>query len=143
MERTWVVVAESSRARIFEASGQGAELQELSDLVHPASRLKGQALMSDSPGRAFDSKGRGRHAMSQETDVRRNESKIFADEIANQLEAGRTGGKFGRLILVAPPEFLGLLRASLGPETAGLVAATVNKNIARLKPEEIRKHLDV
>lgn len=143
MEKTWVVVAESSRARIFEASGRGSELQELSDLVHPASRLKGHELMSDSPGRSFDSKGRGRHAMSQETDVRRNEGKTFADEIANQLEAGRTSGKFGRLVLVAPPEFLGLLRASLGPETAGLVAATVNKNIARLKPEEIRKHLDV
>ncbi len=143
MSNTWVVVAESSRARIFELHKPGGEFTELADLVHPQSRLKDSARLSDSPGRTFNSQGRGKHTMSPETDPRRHEGEVFASEIAHRLEAGRTAGKYDKLILAAPPEFLGLVRASLNTETAGLVGKTINKNIVRLKPGEIREHLEI
>lgn len=143
MDTTWIVVAESSRARIFQTDKAGSVFEELADLVHPNSRLKARELSSDSPGRSFDSKGAGRHAMSQMTDTKRHQGEVFAGEIADKLESGRTKGEFDHLILVAPPEFLGLLRASIGSETANLVSTTVNKNLVRLKPSEIREHLKV
>ena len=141
MARTWIVVAESSRARIFQTREAGQAFEELADFVHPNSRLKGHELLSDSPGRAFDSKGQGRHAMSQATDVRRHEAEVFANELADKLEAGRNRHAFDSLILVAPPEFLGLIRAAISPETAALLQATVNKNMIRMKPDEIRNQL--
>ena len=51
----WVVTADASRARFFEAQAGGGPLQELQDLVHPGSRLHEHDLVSDSPGA-----GRGR-----------------------------------------------------------------------------------
>ena len=38
MARTWVLVAESSRAKLYAADGNLAPLSELEDLVHPAGR---------------------------------------------------------------------------------------------------------
>ena len=39
--QTWVVVADSSRARIFARSGKDAELREIEDLVHPRKQVAG------------------------------------------------------------------------------------------------------
>ena len=68
MKSTWIVVAESARARIFTMSGIGGKLQEITDLSHPESRLHDTELSSDLPGRTFDIQGQGRHGMEPATD---------------------------------------------------------------------------
>lgn len=141
MKKTWVVVADSSRARFFEQTGALGELHELEELTHPRSRMKGSELLSDSPGRAFDSKGAGRHAMSSPTDVRRHEAEIFAGELTDRIEAARTRNKFLSLVISAPPEFLGLLRDRLSEPARGLVRKTINKDLVKLTIEEIHEHV--
>ncbi|MCW8855424.1 MAG: host attachment protein, partial [Gammaproteobacteria bacterium] len=51
MSTTWVVVADSSRARIFTAETSTSALQEIETLAHPEGRLHEQALSSDLPGK--------------------------------------------------------------------------------------------
>lgn len=63
MPLAWVVVADSSSCRLFAAGKPIGPLQELESLVHPEGRMHGRDLVSGQPGRAFDSKGAGRHAM--------------------------------------------------------------------------------
>lgn len=141
MGKTWVVVADSSRARLFEQDRPRGPLQEIKDLANPRGRMKGSDLLSDSPGRAFDSKGAGRHAMSATTDVRRHEAEVFAAEIASQLDNARTGNKLQSLVIFAPPEFLGLLRDKMNEPTRELVSRTINKDLVSLKPQDILKYL--
>lgn len=141
MDTIWVLVADSGRARLFRAGGARAPLEEQTDLVMPAARLREQELLSDRPGRAFDSAGRGRHAMEPATPAKEVESRRFAARIAALLDAERQAGAFARLVLVAPPAFLGQLRAALGDPVRALVGAEVHKDLVRLDAAALREHL--
>ena len=48
MPVTWIVVADSSRARIFSKNGR-TPLREEAGFIHPESRLHEQDLTSDAP----------------------------------------------------------------------------------------------
>ena len=141
MNKTWVVVAESSRARIFSTTGARAGLDEIEGLAQPEARLKERDLVSDSHGRSFDSGGTGRHAMGREVDQKHHEAATFARTIAEYLERGRNGGNYQKLILIAPPAFLGLLRKSMHAGCRDRVVASINKNLVQHESSDIRDHL--
>ena len=139
---TWVVVADSSRARIFKAESALGPLQELATLAHPEGRLHAQELTSDLPGRAFDSSGLGgRHALEQNIDPKENEALKFARQVAEYLENGQSENQFARLVLVAAPKFLGHLRQSLSNGVVALVSQEIDKNLVQQSTEDIRRHL--
>lgn len=141
MASMWIVAADSSQCRIFAAHAPDGALQELETLSHPEARLQEQALVSDSPGRAFDSKGAGRHAMEVEVSAKKHEAMMFAGRIAARLDAGRVRRDFDKLALVAAPEFLGLLRGKLGPQLRALVLHEVDTNPSGMKADAIRARL--
>jgi len=139
---TWVVVADSSRARIFKVDSALGPLQELAALAHPEGRLHAQELTSDLPGRAFDSSGQGaRHAMEQNIDPKENEALKFARQIAEYLENAQNESQFARLVLVAAPKFLGHLRQSLSNRVITLISQEIDKNLVQQSAEDIRRHL--
>jgi protein required for attachment to host cells len=141
MTVTWVVTADSSKADFFEVDRIGGDFRPVRSLAHTEATLKGQDLTTDRPGRSFDSAGQGRHAMSSQVDPRAHEADVFAREVSETLELGRTRGNFGRLIVLAPPDFLGRLRKTISPAANKLVVETVPKSVVGLGAEEIRKRL--
>lgn len=141
MAKTWVVVVDSSCARLLEASTPTGPLVEVEMLDHPEGRMRAQELTTDLPGRAFDSSGRGRHAMEREVGPRQQEAITFARRVAQRLQGAAARGEIERIVLVAPPAFLGLLRDALGAEVRRIVTAELDLNLAKLTPAEIRGRL--
>ncbi len=141
MKSTWVVVTDSTRARILKADNAVSPLSEVETLVHPESRLHERDLISDAPGRAFDRAGQGRHAMGQQVSPKEHEVEAFVRQVAERLEQAREHGELEQLIIVAPPNVLGKLRKALPPEVARLVTMEMGKNLSKLSPQEIRDHL--
>jgi protein required for attachment to host cells len=139
---TWVVVANSSQARIFRAENNQL-LQEIEILEHPESREKESELVTSRPGRSFDRVGTGRHAIEPKTSPKLQEFVNFARFLSNHLEEARLQGKFGRLYLAAGPSFLGLLRQSIEPSILQLIAEEVDKDITHLNEAEIREYLPI
>lgn len=138
---TWVVVADSSRGKIFAQDKQSNELQERVDLIHPGARLQGEELTSDRPGRHTGAYGQGSHVFDARTEAKEHEAETFAKEIAKRLEAGRTSGQFQKLVLMAPPAFLGVLRAQLDDEVRKLVVEEIAKDLVTHSADEVREHL--
>ena len=136
-----VVVAESSRARIFEMQNPNSPLTEVRDMVHPESRAHAQDLTSDLPGRTFDRRGQGRHAMEVPMDVKEQESILFAEQLADFINAECSDRKADRLYIAAAPHFLGLLRKKLGEEAKRHIVRQIDKNLVTLAEAEIRRHL--
>ena len=110
---TWLLVADGSQAKIFELAAKG-RIQEKDALAvdHPPTR----ELVSDRPGRTFDSAGQGRHAMEPPTDAHEKAEADFLRSVAKRLEAGCQRKEFEELIVIAAPRALGLLRQLL-PES--------------------------
>lgn len=141
MNAAWIVVAESSQARIFSAHTPIAPLNELTAMSHPQSRAKVGELVSTGRGLTFQSAGEGRHTTEPSQDAKAHEAELFARQVVQYLETGRNEHRFDRLIVVAPPAFLGLMRSVYSDALAKLVTHEVPKNLAQLPTPEIRSHL--
>ena len=141
MKPTWILVADSSRARIFTAESPSSQLIEINSLAHPQSRLHEQDLSSDLPGHDSDKSGAGRHGFQDEIEPKEQEVIDFAKQISKHLDQARSSNKFKQLLIVAAPAFLGTLRNQLTDQTRKLVSIEMDKNLTQQKAEDIRGHL--
>lgn len=138
----WALVADAQRARIFERpvpvgawserAGEGIEIS------NPRSHERG----TDRPGRTQESASAARHAIEPRADPHREAKRAFAHELADRLEAAAAAGHYARLLLVAPPAFLGDLRAALGHEAARRLRGSLDKDLSRAPVAEIVRHLE-
>ena len=141
MDKVWVLVADSTVARIFSAASPIGPLKELETMAHPQGRLREQDLVTDHHGRTFDSAGHGRHGKEPQTSHKTQEAIRFAGDVASRLESGRNQGEYDAIALVAEPSFLGMLRDKLSTPTRWRVQLEIGKNLTRLEAREIRKLL--
>ena len=140
-QTTWILVADSTKARFFRAPQQGETLGDT--LVHEleGSNEPSRDINADRPGRTFDSGGEGRHAKEPPTDPHRHAKFHFAQELANLLEDERKQGAYDKVIIVAPPQFLGDLRSTMTDNVRKLVDQEINKDLAMLTAHELESHL--
>ena len=141
INNTWILVAHRGGARIFENKGPGKGLNLLHDIPHPEGRLKNKDIGADKPGRSIDSHGPGRHSLSSEQEPTAHVTEQFAKQLSTMLDNGRNQQRYGKLVLVAEPRFLGSLRAALSTPTAALVMATVGKDLGSVELHNMPKHL--
>jgi protein required for attachment to host cells len=116
-EIAWVLVADGQRARVLERLSLGESWQELEDEAREVFDPPSHALGTERPGRTQESVGGARHAIEPRQDAHEARKVAFARDLADRLEAAAEGRRFARLILVAPPSFLGHLRHALGNAT--------------------------
>jgi protein required for attachment to host cells len=140
MKLTWIIVADSSHARIFTAESPSSALEEIEGFTHGESRLQDRELTTDLPGRIKSADGSG-HALEQATDPKKHEADKFAHLLAKHLETAHNANQFKRLLVVAEPSFLGLLRNCLSEQIKKQICFELDINITRQSAEEIRKHL--
>lgn len=138
MSQTWVVVAESSRAKIFEYDKQEHSLTELKDFAHPPSRTHARYLTTDLPGRSRH--GSSHHQVGQD-DIKHQQSEIFARTLGNHLDSARHRHQFKKLIVMSPPAFLGKLRKKMSNETNKSVVSEIDKNLVRHNVDKIQAHI--
>jgi protein required for attachment to host cells len=141
MSCIWVLAAESSRAKLYSAENRKAPLLEIGDFVHPESRLHEGDLVSDQSGSDGGNVGQGRHVLDNKTNARDAERAEFAGMLADRLEAARKEDVFNRVVLIAPPAFLGLLRDNLSDGVKELVTEQIDKNLVQQPADVVRKHL--
>jgi protein required for attachment to host cells len=141
MKSTWVLVADRARARLFKLVGEGSQLDELRSFANPEARTPTAEMVRDRKPRTQESMGSARHAIEPHTTLEETISERFARELEAVLEEGRVQHRYERLVLVAPPGFLGTLNQALGKQVLGHVVLEVNKDLCAMPPHEIHAHL--
>lgn len=76
MDTTWILVADSGRARIFEKHNHAA-ITELQDLTNSLGRLQDRELKTDKEGRFF---GRPAQGNTSEPDVSPEPMKLYSSQ---------------------------------------------------------------
>jgi protein required for attachment to host cells len=130
-----VLVANASRARLFERDAENGAMRETASFVHPQSRMKGSELGRDRPGQAF--KGEARTAYEPPTGPHQKESTEFARELAQRLEALALTRRYPRLAVLASNPFLGDLNKELGAATRKLLQAAVALDLTAFDGAEL------
>jgi protein required for attachment to host cells len=116
-------------------------LVEIKVLEHPESRLRNLDIVSDKPGRDFESVGTTRHGVGHCTTPKKHEFDVFAHEIAAYLREAKDKGEFDQLYISAAPHLLGLLRQAMDPVTLKSIHGETDKDMTQMKPHEILTHL--
>jgi protein required for attachment to host cells len=141
MSTTWILVANASSAKLFINHGPKKGLNKIKEFDHAASRSKAADLVSDRPGHN-QGHGNGRGAYNPPTTPKQHEADQFALELARELDQGRTGNQYQRLILVAAPPFMGLLNKHLNGHIGHLVTDRLEKDYTKATDRELAGHLE-
>lgn len=140
----WILLADGHHARLLEGSRPFDALTGVDGgLIEPTNGAHAHAhdIMSDRPGRSFNSADSRRSAMEPQTDPQRLEKTRFAQELAVILDAGATADRFERLIIAAPAGVLGDLRQSLGTAAKEKIVAEIDKDLVKTPSPDLGKHL--
>jgi protein required for attachment to host cells len=137
----WILVADSSAARIYATHHRRAPLQLVQSLSHAASRLHPRDLGTDVPGRVHDRFGPGRHSLDEGQQIKAEERLRFAREISGQLTEAHRMKRFDRLVVMAGPAFLGTLRDCFPKTLAEAVVAEVPKDLVAQDPEAVQANI--
>ena len=151
MQTTWIVAADSSRARIFEVHGPQDHLHEIEDFANPAGRSSDSEIRTENLGR-FGGKTGGRaspyqagggRANTGEPDVSpvEHETELFSKTVSDYLDKAHAEHRYDKLCLIAFPKFLGLMRQNMSKEVRKLVEDEVPKDISGLETREIEDYV--
>ncbi|SFN47299.1 host attachment protein [Dokdonella immobilis] len=137
---TWILVADRAQARILDVGPDGG-LREVACFADPEGRAAGRDLESDRPPRVHESVGGTRHAIEPHTSLHDKTATRFARLLRDALVRGHDKHSFDRLVLVAPPRFLGFLRDALDKALLDCVIGEVGHDLTGLATHDLRGHL--
>jgi protein required for attachment to host cells len=142
MGTTWILCANSSRARIFEVDPHGPhgieEPREIADYANPAGRQHERDQRSDAAGRFYGKGERNEgHAAAKEEGFGEHETERFVEHLRAELDRARNEHRFGQLWIAAAPAFLGLVRRNFAKELRSLVEVELDRDLTTEQPREV------
>ena len=138
----WILIASAARARLFSMSAWTKPLKLERELDYQPGRAKPHELLSDNAGR-FSKGGKGGilSAMERRITPHRTEEQKFAHQLAKILQDGVEHQQFNWLAIFAPPQFLGILRETIGENVRKALVASVPKDLIEIAAHDLPKHL--
>ncbi|MBX3170080.1 MAG: host attachment protein [Candidatus Eremiobacteraeota bacterium] len=129
--KTLVLAADGSRARLF-VHWNVHNFEQISSWDSPQARHLPGETNSDKHG-SF-----GGNAYDAEVDAQRHAQQLFAKELMHDVKQKEKD--FERIVIAAPPKFLGELRSHLTP-AINQKLSTLTRDFTHLKPQEVHQRL--
>ncbi|MFZ5616504.1 MAG: host attachment family protein [Pseudomonadota bacterium] len=138
---TWVAVADGEKAVILRNEDVDTKpslrLVEAKEIDNPPAREQGAAR----PSRMNDGRAGGvRKSAIELTDFHRLAKEQFARDFAARLNKAATAGAFDRLVIIAPPDTLGELRAHYSADLKKRLAGEIDRDLTKHPLADIEKH---
>lgn len=141
MANTWIVVADEATARILSMSKLTEPLVEFKTSTSSEAKMLDQELVSDKSGTSHGGSGQGRHSVSERNEHKEQYGVRFAKEIGDYLEEKRQKNAYSKLIIIAAPRLLGVLRKVLSKGVLELITLEVDKDLTMMDSQVIREYL--
>ncbi|MBA2653643.1 MAG: host attachment protein [Gammaproteobacteria bacterium] len=142
MKTTWILIANASEARLFQAEKVTKKILLIDEFFHPASRKKIASLVTDVPGRYRKSTSTPLSSFEETFNPKQAEALRFARELAEKLNLGRATNRYTNLILVAPPHFQGLLNKCCNHHVKNLISNTLDKDYTKIREYDLPHYLN-
>jgi protein required for attachment to host cells len=112
-DRVWVVVADGGQARVLGVTGDRRGLTVLREMTSVDAHRRTQDLVSDRPGRSYESASPTRHAIAPRQDAHEQARERFVSQLALMLIEDNRARQFDELILIVAPGLSATLRDAL------------------------------
>lgn len=135
---TWIVVADSEKALILrnvtDPQDPNFEVTQIEVQDNPSDK----AQSANRPGRMQDG-GPGHKSAMDDTDWHDLAKDRFAKDLADVLYKDAHKGAFDKLVLVASPQVLGVVRSEMHKEVADRIVGEIPKTLTNHPVTEIEK----
>jgi protein required for attachment to host cells len=137
--RTWIVIADGANARVLESVGRGGTFKPVVGLSFDSHAPASRDIVSERPGRTYNSTGRLRHAIEPRVDAHERHEAEFLKSVADRLDAALRQKTYDDLILIAPPRALGILRKQLSSQARRRLRGELDSDLIKRTDAEIVK----
>jgi protein required for attachment to host cells len=139
--RTWILIADGGCARVLTSTGADHHLTAVPGLSFEADLPANREIGTDRPGRSHESHGTTRHAIEPRVDQHAELKRKFVTGVLHTLAAKHTEGAFDKLVVVAPPTVLGMIRPELKGALRDATIREIDKDLTKTPIHEIASHL--
>lgn len=138
--KLWVLVCDAKKALLLQNAGDNIypKLETRHVMEHDVHRFR--EIGSDVPGKAF-ARASDRRAAMDEGDPHLEEERRFLNVIVQDLEQRVENGEVDRLVIVAPPRALGILRSCENRRLKGATVAELPHDYIKMPLYEIEQRL--
>lgn len=134
------VIADGGHARFVRPASDNA-LHTFEAVDSTTVHKKDHDLVSDRPGRSFESGTTGRHSYSPRTDPHEMAKDRFAQAVARRVNEDSAADVFKELVVVAPPHVLSELMDALDVPTKAKLLGSLAKDLVKTPDHELWPHL--
>jgi protein required for attachment to host cells len=139
--RTWILIGDGGCARVLTRTGTDHHLAAVPGLSFDAALPANREIGTDRPGRSHESHGTARHAIEPHIDQHAELKRKFVTGVLHTLAAKHNEGAFDKLIIVAPPTVLGVIRPELKGALRDATVREIDKDLTKTPIHEIAFHL--
>ena len=135
---TWILLANTREASVLVNRGPGKGLAVLDGV---AVRSEEAADPRDKAGVGHSIAGHGVSAVEQANPQNKVDAE-FARRVADQMSGALDTNKFDRLIVVAGPHMLGLLRVSFDDALKATLVGEIDKDLSGQSVDAVASHIE-
>lgn len=138
----WILVANASRARLFSTDERAEKWDLREEFYHEESRQHSVDLLNqeDNPNAGTLRKPSAENAPNGRQSL---EHGRFARELSDRLERGLNDHAFERIVIAAPPEFLGLLRKAISPRVQQRLMLDMRADFTQIPVKDLPERIPV
>lgn len=130
MNKTYILVADQGRARLFLKMGATMPAREIENYINTEGHRKTRDLVSDAPGRTHSSHP---HPMTRENAAIEHHLQVFARDLVASLDYHLYLNPNMDLVLICAPRLLGFIRSLLKPKLRKRIIKEIPKDITSWK----------
>lgn len=134
---TWIVLANARHVSVVSHPGLGKGLHVLKGVQWHSNPV---GLPRDEAGIGHSIGGPGIAALEQ-TDHQELADAQFAKTVCDDLQKAKSKAAFDRLVVVAGPHMMGLIRKALSPDLKQAVHAEIAKDLSGQPMQKIETHV--
>ena len=124
-----ILVADGRKMLFLRNNGDENQIDLRTEAHDEREDRKDCDIKSDAPGAIGQSAGYSRRVAYEETDFHQQDEDLWVKEAADELKKRALRNDFDRLVIIAPPRALGVLRKELHKEVERRILFTCNKEM--------------
>ncbi|MBX7143160.1 MAG: host attachment protein [Oligoflexia bacterium] len=138
---TWILVVSRAKAKIYETSSAKASPKLIQETQNPEGSMLEHNLVTDRAGSAAHFRGAQHSALRPQHDKHELAFEKFAHQLSKALEEAKRLKKFERLVLVAEPHALGVMRTALASHKQLSIDHEIPNDLIEASATEIQNRI--
>lgn len=137
----WIIIASASQVHFYSTKKVGGNMHYIESMDHPQSREKREDMVTDRPGMGHNY-GAGYGSLPASSDPKEVENERFAKEVSHHLRDHALKDHFDRLVIVAPPQFMGKLLNHADSHWHDKIYLRIEKDYVHVPEHELPNYLE-